>query len=124
MLFSVVEKLNFTLCEDLTQLLSHLTFELLDVTQQEHVRVLHLQVEFDSLEQNSLQHHHLLLLREIQIKKKQTMSKPQQIMCHRAARFLKEKTTTKNCNCYVICDIKGNYHLTLLFSFSLKNILK
>lgn len=47
--------------------LSQLTFKLLDVAQQEHVRVLHLQVKFDSLEQNSLQHHHLFLLEEIQI---------------------------------------------------------
>lgn len=47
--------------------LSHLTFELLDIAQQEHVRVLHLQVKFDSLEQNSLQHHHLFLLKEVQI---------------------------------------------------------
>lgn len=44
--------------------LSRLTFELLDVAQQEHVWVLHLQVKFDSLEQNSLQHHHLFLLKE------------------------------------------------------------
>lgn len=44
--------------------LSHLTFELLYIAQQEHVRVLHLQVKFNSLEQNSLQHHHLFLLKK------------------------------------------------------------
>lgn len=55
------------LCVDTEPFLSQLTFELLDVAQQEHVRVLHLQVKFDSLEQNSLQHHHLFLLEEIQI---------------------------------------------------------
>lgn len=57
------------LCVDLMPHLSCVTFELLDVTQQEHVGVLHLQVKFDSLEQNSLQHHHLFLLKKIQIYK-------------------------------------------------------
>lgn len=38
-----------------------LPFELLDIAQQEHVGVLHLQVKLDRLEQNSLQHHHLFL---------------------------------------------------------------
>lgn len=46
------------------QYLAHfilLPFKLLDVAQQEHVGVLHLQVELDGLEQNPLQNHHLLL---------------------------------------------------------------
>lgn len=38
-----------------------ITFELFDVTQQEHVGVLHLQVKLNSLEQDSLQHHHFFL---------------------------------------------------------------
>lgn len=33
---------------------NRLTFELLDIAQQEHVGVLHLQVKFDCLQQNSL----------------------------------------------------------------------
>lgn len=37
------------------------TFELLHVTQEEHVRVLHLQVELDRLQKDSLQDHHFLL---------------------------------------------------------------
>ena len=46
------------------QHLSALTFELLDVAQQEHVRMLHLQVELDRLQQNPLQDHHLLLFKQ------------------------------------------------------------
>ena len=46
------------------QYLIQLTFELLDIAQQEHVGVLHLQVKFDSLEQDSLQNHHLFLLKK------------------------------------------------------------
>lgn len=38
-----------------------LTFELFGVLEQELVRVLHLQVKLDGLQQYSLQNHHLLL---------------------------------------------------------------
>lgn len=38
-----------------------LTFKLLHVAQQEHVRMFHLQVKFNSLKQNSFQYHHFLL---------------------------------------------------------------
>lgn len=37
------------------------TFQLLGIAEKELVRVLHLQVKFDCLQQNPLQHHHLLL---------------------------------------------------------------
>lgn len=39
------------------------TFELLGIAEQELVWVLHLQVEFNGLQQDPLQHHHLLLYR-------------------------------------------------------------
>lgn len=37
------------------------TFQLLCVAQQELIRVLNLQVKLDGLQQDALQHHHLLL---------------------------------------------------------------
>lgn len=59
MLISGLEKITKSL-QPLPHI-SKVTFQLLDIAQQERVGVLHLQVKFDGLQQDPLQHHHLFL---------------------------------------------------------------